>query len=73
MLAETGLEKGKETLDTLHFNPTATRQIHQAGGVFVIQLKDNQPTLLAQMSQEAAQAIPLGIITTSQPRYAGWG
>lgn len=66
MLAETGLEKRKVTLDALHFNPTTTRQIHQAGGVFIIQLKDNQPTLLAQMSQEAAEAVPLSTITTSE-------
>jgi len=62
MLAETGLEKGKITLDALHFNPTTTKQSNQTGGVFVIQLKDNQPTLFDQMSQEAAEAMPLGTI-----------
>jgi hypothetical protein len=38
-------DEGKVTLDALHFNPKATRQIHQAGGVYVIQVKDNQPEL----------------------------
>jgi predicted transposase YbfD/YdcC len=62
MLAETGLEKGKNTLDALHFNPTTTGQINQAGGQFIIQLKENQPLLFEQMSQEAAEATPLGVL-----------
>ncbi|MEW5956276.1 MAG: ISAs1 family transposase [Chloroflexota bacterium] len=64
MLAATGLEKGKNTLDALHFNPTTTGQINQAGGQFIIQLKDNQPRLLEQLSQEAAEAAPLSILKT---------
>jgi hypothetical protein len=39
MLAQTGLEKGRITLDALHFNPTTTQQSHQAGGLFIIQLR----------------------------------
>lgn len=65
MLAETGLEKGKITLDALHFNPTTTQQSHQAGGLFIIQLKDNQPTLFEQMSQEAAEALPVGTLKST--------
>lgn len=64
MLAETGLEKSQVTLDALHFNPTTTAQINQAGGQYVIQLKQNQPHLLAQLSQEAAEAVPLGRLKT---------
>jgi predicted transposase YbfD/YdcC len=64
LLAETGLEKGHNTLDALHFNPTTTRQINRAGGQFVIQLKANQPHLLAQMSQEAAEVRPLTVLKT---------
>jgi predicted transposase YbfD/YdcC len=64
LLAETGLEKGKNTLDALPFNPTTTGQINQAGGQFVIQLKENQPHLFAQMSQEAVEAIPVGVLKT---------
>jgi predicted transposase YbfD/YdcC len=66
MLTETGLEKGKITLDALHFNPTTTQQCHQAGGLFIIQLKDNQPTLFEQMSQEAAEAVPLGTLKSTE-------
>ena len=64
MLAETGLEKGKNTLDALHFNPITTGQINRAGGQFVIQLKENQPRLVEQMSREAAEAAPLGTLKT---------
>lgn len=66
MLAETGLEKSKITLDALHFNPTSTGQINQADGWFIIQLKDNQPILFGQMSQEAAAAVPLGTIKSTE-------
>jgi len=69
MLAETGLEKGKATLDALHFNPITTRQFNQAGGLFIIQLKDNQPTLFDQMSQEAAETVPLGIVKSSEKSH----
>ena len=62
MLAETGLEKGRNTLDALHFNPITTGQINRAGGQYVIQLKANQPTLLGQLSQEAAEAKPLSTL-----------
>ena len=59
LLAETGLEKSQNTLDALHFNPQTIGQINQAGGQVVVQLKANQPGLLAQLSQEAAEATPL--------------
>ena len=62
MLAETGLEKSKITLDALHLNPLTTQQINGSDGTFAIQLKANQPTLLAQMSQEAAAAAPVGTL-----------
>ena len=42
LLRETGLEKGKITLDALHMNPTTTAQINLAGGTYIIQVKDNQ-------------------------------
>ena len=66
MLAETGLEKGKITLDALHINPKTTKQVNKAQGLYTIQIKDNQPTLFRQMSQEAAEAVPLGTIKRSE-------
>jgi predicted transposase YbfD/YdcC len=59
LLAETGLDQGKNTLDALHFNPKTIGQINQAGGQVIVQLKANQPGLLAQLSQEAAEVTPL--------------
>ena len=59
-LKETGLEKGKITLDAHHINPETTTQIEQAGGQYIIQVKENQPVLLAQC-KELAQNAPLMI------------
>ena len=69
LLRETGLEEGQVTLDALHFNPKTTRQIHLAGGVYVIQVKDNQPELKDQLIQWAARAQPLGQISTSEKAH----
>jgi predicted transposase YbfD/YdcC len=60
LLRETGLEKGKVTLDALHCNPTTTAQIHQAGGTYLTQVKENQPTLRAQCQSLAVRAESLG-------------
>src|SRR3972149_1362652 len=60
LLRETGLAEGWVTLDALHFNPKTTRQIDQAGGRYVIQVKDNQPALKAQLMAWAVQAKPVG-------------
>lgn len=48
------------TLDAHHCNPTTTAQIHQAGGQYVIQVKENQPLLFTQCQSLAATALPLG-------------
>jgi predicted transposase YbfD/YdcC len=66
LLRETGLEKGKVTLDALHMNPTTTAQINLAGGTYIIQVKDNQETLRAQCARLAAEDVPLGVITTTE-------
>ena len=55
-LKETGLEKGKITLDAHHINPETTTQIEQAGGQYIIQVKENQPVLLAQCKELAQNA-----------------
>jgi len=60
LLRETGLETGKVTLDALHCNPTTTAQIHQAGGLYLTQVKGNQPILRAQCQSLAAETEPLG-------------
>ena len=60
LLKESELEAHKVTLDAHHCNPTTTGQIHQAGGQYVIQVKENQPILLKQCQDLAATAVPLG-------------
>jgi len=60
LLKHSQLEAHKVTLDAHHCNPTTTAQIHQAGGQYVIQVKENQPLLLTQCQSVAAAAVPLG-------------
>jgi predicted transposase YbfD/YdcC len=64
LLRETGLEKGKVTLDALHMNPTTTAQINLAGGIYIIQVKDNQEELRKQCERLAGEDAPLGVIAT---------
>jgi predicted transposase YbfD/YdcC len=74
-LKETGLEKAKISLDAHHCNPETMTQIEQAGGLYLIQVKENQPKLLEQCRALAEQP-PLaetiehdcghGFITTRQ-------
>ncbi len=45
-MKETGLEKSKISLDAHHCNPETMTQIEQAGGQYLIQIKENQPKLL---------------------------
>jgi predicted transposase YbfD/YdcC len=60
LLTHSQLEAHKVTLDAHHCNPQTTAQIHQAGGQYVIQVKENQPLLLTQCQHVAATAVPLG-------------
>ena len=49
LVQQTGVHKHKFTADALHLHPGMTELIQQAGGVFVIGLKDNQKELLTDM------------------------
>lgn len=60
LLTHSQLEAHKVTLDAHHCNPQTTAQIHQAGGQYIIQVKENQPLLLTQCQHVAATAVPLG-------------
>lgn len=60
LLTHSQLEAHKVTLEAHHCNPTTTAQIHQAGGQYVIQVKESQPLLLTQCQSVAAAAVPLG-------------
>ena len=57
-LKDAKLETQKVSLDAHHCNPKTTAQIHQAGGEYVIQVKQNQPKLLEHCQQLAATAPP---------------
>jgi predicted transposase YbfD/YdcC len=48
LLKDSGLEKRKVSLDAHHFNPATLGQIHQAGGIYLAQAKENQPVFLQQ-------------------------
>jgi hypothetical protein len=60
VLAQPSLQGRKATLDAGHCNPTTTAQIHQAQGGYLVQLKANQPTVLAAVQALVATAAPLG-------------
>jgi DDE_Tnp_1-associated len=60
LLAQPPLQGRKVTLDALHCNPVTTAQIHQAQGGYLVQVKANQPTLLAAVQTLAATTPPLG-------------
>lgn len=49
LVKTTQVHKQKFTADALHLHPKMTVPIHQAGGIFVIGLKDNQKELLSDM------------------------
>ncbi len=48
LLKDSGLEKQKVSLDAYHFNPMTTAQIHQAKGIYLTQVKENQAIFLKQ-------------------------
>ena len=48
LLKDSGLEKQKVSLDAHHLNPATLGQIHQAGRIYLVQAKENQPVFLQQ-------------------------
>lgn len=74
-LKDTGLEKAKISLDAHHCNPETMTQIEQSKGIYLIQVKENQPKLL-EHCRVLAEQTPLaealehdgghGLITTRQ-------
>ena len=59
LLKDSGLETQKVSLDAHHFNPITTAQIHQAGGVYLTQVKENQATFRQQCKLCCTQFLPL--------------
>jgi len=74
-LKETRLENHKISLDAHHCNPETMSQIEQAGGLYLVQVKENQPKLLEQcrilaekppLAETTAHDFGHGRITTRQ-------
>lgn len=59
LLKDSGLEKQKVSLDAHHFNPITTAQIHQADGIYLTQVKENQAIFLKQCKSLPIQSKPL--------------
>jgi predicted transposase YbfD/YdcC len=62
LLAQPQLQGSKVTLDALHCTPATMAQIHQAQGSYLVQVKANQPTLLAAVRALEETAVPLGTL-----------
>ena len=56
---DSGLEKQKVSLDAHHFNQITTAQIHQANGIYLTQVKENQATFLKQCKILHTHSLPL--------------
>ena len=59
LLKDSGLDNQKISLDAHHFNPMTTAQIHQAQGIYLTQVKENQATFLKQCKLLQTQSLPL--------------
>jgi len=59
-LKDTGLEKNYITPDAHHCNPETTAQTGQAGGGYLVQVKENQPNLLAHCQEVGQNASLMG-------------
>jgi len=63
LLKDSGLENQKLSLDAHHFNPATTAQIHQTGGLYLTQAKENQAIFLQQCKMLHTQFLPLAETT----------
>jgi predicted transposase YbfD/YdcC len=66
LLKNCGLDSQKISLDAHHFNPLTTAQIHQAEGIYLTQVKDNQAAFLTQCKLLQAQSLPLSEIISHE-------
>jgi predicted transposase YbfD/YdcC len=58
LVEQTGIHKQNLTADALHLYPEMTEMIHQAGGTFLIGVKDNQKELHEDMKAHARSFKP---------------
>jgi len=64
VIENTGLANQKISADALHLCPKTTSLINEAGGIFLVGLKGNQPTLLQDMIDYANFLKPVHQLTT---------
>ncbi len=64
LVQQTGVQSQQLTADALHLCPAMTQPIEQAGGVFVIGLKDNQKDLLQDMIDHTEAFAPKAVHET---------
>jgi len=64
LLVETKSTNQKITADALHLNPATTELIAKDGGLFIIGLKNNQPTLLEDMIDNVNLLRPINELVT---------
>jgi len=64
LIHRTGASSQKLTMDALHLCPAMTGPIEEAGGTFIIGLKENQKALLGDMEKDASFLPPLNKATT---------
>jgi predicted transposase YbfD/YdcC len=69
LLKDSGLERGKVTLDAHHCNPTTMTQIHKPGGRYIIQVKDNQPVLLKKCKELATEGKEVGSDSNTEKEH----
>ena len=72
LLAHSQLEGRKVTLDAAHCNPTTTAQIEHAQGGYLVQVKANQPTLLAAVRTVATTTAALGTCQSVDKAHGRW-
>lgn len=59
ILKETNINTQKVSLDALHLKPNSLKLINQAGGQFMVGLKENQPELTKQMKDYSHYHSPI--------------
>ena len=69
LLKGSGLENQKISLDAHHFNPMTTTQIHQAKGVYLTQVKENQAIFLKQCQLLSTQSVALAETTSHEKSH----
>ncbi len=69
LIQQTEASNQKITTDALHLSPATTEPINQAGGIFLIGLKNNQKELCTAMKKYALEAEAIDQIVTTEKKH----